>query len=307
MKFDLRRIDAETRPIHEVMKAQAPPIRRDNYLQMRGIDWFPIEIPASVQVEKTTVANGDFNVPVLIYRQPQDAPQAAILWIHGGGHILGRADDTRAPLIADELNVTVFSVDYRLAPEYTYKDSMEDCYTALSWLFDNAETLNIDPQRIVIVGESAGGGKCAGLTLMNRDRTNYPIKLQLLLYPMLDNLHTTENDGSVDLLMCDIESVKMFWKMYLGGTPGLDASPYAAPTRAKDLSNLPPTYICVGSEDLFRDECIDYGQRLYIANTPCELAVFPGMTHGSENFAPEAKVSRRLKQSYMQALRDALV
>ena len=94
--------------------------------------------------------------------------------------------------------------------------------------------------------------------------------------------------------------------MYLDGTPGEAASPYAAPSRASSLRGLPPAYLSVGSEDLFRDEDIEYGRRLLDEDVPCEIAVFPGMYHAGEGFAPEAKISKRLNQSFLVALYDAL-
>ena len=96
------------------------------------------------------------------------------------------------------------------------------------------------------------------------------------------------------------------WEMYLNGTPGKDASPYACAARAEDLSGLPPAYVCVGAEDLFRDEDIDYARRLIAAGVPCELSVYPGLFHGADGFMPQAKISQRLERGYQAALAQAL-
>ena len=145
----------------------------------------------------------------------------------------------------------------------------------------------------------------AGVSLMNRDGRNIPLCFQLLLYPMLDNLHATPLETSQSPCWKRSTSFNA-WEMYLNGTPGEDASEYAAPSRAKSLKGLPPAYISVGSEDLFRDEDIIFGQRLIQDNVPCEIGVFPGMYHAGEGFAPAAKVSQRLNQSFLAALKDAL-
>ena len=303
--FDRNRIDSEIRPVAEAMAEQIGSTRRDTYEQLRELR-FPVDLPPDIYSEQKTVTTDDGDIRVTVYRPQSGQTQAAIFWMHGGGHIMGTEEDSLAPLLASELHLAVFSVNYRLAPENTYRESMEDCYAALAWLFKNAAAMNIDKDRIAIAGASAGGGKCAGLALMNRDRDNYPLRMQALLCPMLDNLHDTDSGNMEGHLMWDREASNIAWEMYLGGLPGPDASPYAAPARARDLSDLPPVHICIGSEDLFRDECIDYAKRLYLSNTPCELAIFPGVTHGGDIFAPEAKVSKRYRNSYLQSLRDAL-
>ncbi len=303
--FDRSRIDGEIRPIVEALAEELGPTRRETYLQFREMS-FPFEIPANISSEQIIIKTNDGDLRITLYRPKSTQTQAAILWMHGGGHIMGTEEDTLAPTLTSKLEVAVFSVNYRLSPEYTYVESMEDCYIALAWLFANADEMNIDKERIAIAGASAGGGKCAGLALMNRDRDDYPLRLQALLCPMLDNLHDTDSGNLEGHLMWDRKASIMAWEMYLGGTPGHGASPYASPTRAEDLSDLPPAHISIGSEDLFRDECIEYAKRLYLSNTPCELTVFPGVTHGGDIFAPEAKVTKRYRQSYIQGLRDAL-
>jgi len=159
---------------------------------------------------------------------------------------------------------------------------------------------------VAIGGASAGGGMAAGVALMNRDRANHPLALQLLLYPMIDNLHATESGQYENHPIWNQGTSFRAWEMYLDGTPGERASPYAAAARAADLVGLPSAYICVGNEDLFRDEDVDYARRLNAAGVPCELAVFPGLYHGGDAFVPAAAVSRRLQRSFLAALGDAL-
>ena len=254
---------------------------------------------------KETISTDDGNLDIHIYRKSNRDNQAAVVWIHGGGYILGSAEDERARVIADHCDCTVFSVDYRLAPEHPFPAGPNDCFAALSWVM-NETPLNINRDCVVIGGASAGAGMAAGVALMNRDRDNFPLRLQLLLYPMIDNLHATTSGGIKNHPVWNQSTSFNAWEMYLDGTPGEKASPYAAPSRASDLTGLPPTYLCVGSEDLFRDEDIEYAQRLIAAHVPCEFAVFPGVYHAAESFVPAAGVSQRLTSSFLAALRHSL-
>ena len=197
-------------------------------------------------------------------------------------------------------------MEYRLAPEHPFPAGPEDCLATLEWLFDNTDSIGIQGDKIAIGGASAGAGMAAGVSLMNRDRRNIPLCFQLLLYPMLDNLHATPSGDIQNHPVWKRSTSFNAWEMYLNGEPGEAASEYAAPSRAESLKGLPPTYISVGSEDLFRDEDIGFGQRLIKDGVPCEMAIFPGMYHAGESFAPAAKVSQRLNQSFLTALKDAL-
>jgi len=304
--LDYDRLDPELKPALE----QMPPLEltRENVVQMRELLASRPRPPSAVEVatETASIATADADVGVYIYRRTARAEQPALLWIHGGGYIIGSAIDERARVVAAELDMTVVSVEYRLAPEHPFRAGPVDCYAALEWMLAEASTLRIDPGRVAIGGASAGGGMAAGVALMNRDRAAHPLKLQLLLYPMIDNLHATESGEYENHPIWNQGTSFRAWEMYLNGTPGAGASPYAAAARAADLRRLPPAYVCVGSEDLFRDEDVEYARRLMAAGVPCELAVFPGLYHGGDSFVPQAAVSRRLQRSFLAALRDAL-
>lgn len=305
MLLDYDKLDPELRPALE----QMPPleITRENVAFIRTA-LAARQQPSTVEVssEVRTVATDYGGVDVYVYRKSDRPAQPALLWIHGGGYIIGSAQDERARVIAAELDMTVFSVDYRLAPEHPFPAGAEDCYATLEWIVRQATALGVDPQRLAIGGASAGGGMSAGVALMNRDRANHPLRLQLLLYPMIDNLHDTASGQYENHPIWNQGTSFRAWEMYLDGTPGASASPYAAAARATDLGGLPPAYVCVGSEDLFRDEDVEYARRLIAAHVPCELAIFPGLYHGGDAFVPQAAVSRRLQQSFLAALRDAL-
>ncbi len=270
----------------------------------------PVE-GASSQDRKVPGPKGDPEVPVRVYR-PNDSPSKlpALLWIHGGGYVMGdiEQDDRLMKQIVTRIGCVAVSVDYRLAPEHPFPAPVEDCYAALKWLFAHAGELGVDPARIAIGGASGGGGLCAGLALMARDRSEVKVAFQLLIYPMIDDRNVTPASHAItDPRMWNRESNRLGWKAYLGRDGGgADVSPYAAASRAADLSGLPPAYIPVGALDLFVDENIEYAQRLIQAGVPCELHVYPGAFHGFDMFAPSAMVSKQFKADREVALKRAL-
>lgn len=308
MELDFDRIDPELAVILPSLPAELANINRENVVAVRAGMAATVLAPVITEsvITEHAAPSAEGDVAVFVYRRPSEEIQPCVLWIHGGGYIFGSAQDDRARGISEQLGCTVVSVDYRLAPEHPFPAGSEDCYAALEWVRANAETLKIDPARIAIGGASAGGGMAAGLALMNRDRGGADLAMQLLLYPMIDNLHDTTSGQYTNHPVWNQKTSFNAWEMYLNSTPGKDASPYAAATRAADLSGLPPAYICVGSEDLFRDEDIEYARRLFAAAVPCDLAVFPGLFHGADSFLPSAKVSVRLEQGFIAALKHRL-
>lgn len=264
--------------------------------------------PTDVTVEERHIPSPDGEVPVYIYQPAGDeTTRPGLLWIHGGGYIVGSGrDDMICNAMADHANCTIVSVDYRMAPEHPFPAGPEDCYAALLWMVDNANELGIDTDRLAIGGASAGGGMTAGVVHMNRDRGGPKLKLQLLIYPMIDDTHNTPSGDLVrDQRVWNRDVSDKAWKMYLGDSYGGDVSPYAAASRATDFSDLPPAYITVGSADLFRDENIAYAQKLFEANIPVELHVYHGMYHGGENMG-QSGVGTRMRMDYLNALKHAL-
>lgn len=306
-QLDYDKIDPALRPLLESFPALD--LNRDNIVRMREVVASRPAQPASVEVEEAIVfcPSEDGDVKLYVYHGSTEPNRPALLWIHGGGYIMGSAEDDRARIIAAKLKCTVFSVDYRIAPEHPFPAGPNDCYAALRWIYANSASFGINPNNIAIGGASAGSGMAAGVALMNRDNDNIPLRLQLLLYPMIDNLHATPSGQIDNHPIWKLSTSFNAWEMYLDGRPGKAASPYAAASRATDLTGLPPTYICVGSEDLFRDENLAYANRLIAADVPCELAVFPGVFHGGESFLPKAAVSQRMITSYMTALGHAFL
>jgi acetyl esterase/lipase len=227
-------------------------------------------------------------------------PAPALLWIHGGGYVIGTAqqDDAVCRRFSSRLGITVASVEYRLAPQHPYPAPLEDCYSALTWL---AGLPAVDRGRVAIGGGSAGGGLAAALALLARDRGEVKPVFQLLVYPMLDDRSsTTANNPNYRLW--NPRSNRFGWSAYLG-----DADPrVAVPARRDDLSGLPPAWIGVGTHDLFHDEDLAYAERLISAGVPCEVEVVPGVFHGFDLWAQKSPVSRRFFDSQCEALRAAL-
>uniref|UniRef100_UPI00064BEF03 alpha/beta hydrolase fold domain-containing protein n=1 Tax=Nocardiopsis sp. RV163 TaxID=1661388 RepID=UPI00064BEF03 len=171
---------------------------------------------------------------------------------------------------------------------------VEDCYTGLTWITDNAADLGLDPTRIVIGGVSAGGGLAAATALLARDRGGPALQGQLLLCPMLDDRNDTASSHQMaGTGVWDRTSNATGWTALIGPhAGGPDVSPYAAPARAEDLSGLPPAFLDVGSAETFRDEVVDYASRIWQAGGSAELHVWPGGFHGFDGMVPHAVLSR---------------
>jgi acetyl esterase/lipase len=264
------------------------------------------EPPPTTTVSAEHIADG---VPVRVYRPAGARPAApVVLWIHGGGYIFGSGltEDARLNGWADSFGCVIVSVEYHLAPEHPYPAPLEDCYAALKWTAGHAAELGVDPSRIVVVGQSAGGGLAAGLVLLARDRGEVPISYQLLIYPMIDDRNVTPS-SRLNAVVWSPGANVLGWRAYLGDLYGRDGVPiYAAPSRATDLSGLPPTFIGVGTLDVFRDEDVAYALGLLAAGVETELHVYPGAPHGFEMITPDAAVARRCRRDIDDALGRAL-
>jgi acetyl esterase len=269
---------------------------------------------SGVTIENRTIPGpaGAPVVPVRLY-SPKGLAQRVpgILHIHGGGFVIGNLDSEMGACISlcRELGVVVVSVDYRLAPETPYPGPLEDCYAALSWMNRHCESLHIDPARVAVFGQSAGGGLSAALALLARDRSGPPICFQYLGIPELDDrLETASMQRFVDTPMWNRPNAILSWEFYLGDRyqRGADDVPYhAAPARAGDLSGLPPAYVSTMEFDPLRDEGVEYALNLMRAGVTTELHSFPGTFHGSALFT-NTQISQRESAEMFVVLRRAL-
>lgn len=287
--------------------ASPPPLTLDRVPAMREAGAAARTDPSDEQLSR----GGEYEVAERTVPGPPDAPEVTLLicrpvaattptpalyQIHGGGMMFG---NPRSGLegtldLAARVGAAVVSVEYRLAPEHPHPAPVEDCYAGLRWLAEHAAELNVDPGRIVVAGDSAGGGLAAAVALLARDRGGPALAGQLLRAPMLDDRNDTRSAHQMTGRgVWDRAANETGWTALLGDARGgPDVSPYAAPARATDLSGLPPAYIDVGSADMFRDEAVAYASAIWRDGGQAELHVWPGACHGFEMMAPQAAVTR---------------
>jgi acetyl esterase/lipase len=238
------------------------------------------------------------------------APRAAILHTHGGGFVL---QDAKAAIgsmqeLALALDCVIVTVDYRLAPETRFPGALEDNYAGLKWLYANAAELGVDKTRIAVMGESAGGGHAAMLAIAARDRGEVPLAYQALIYPMLDDRtgSTRQMPAFMGMIIWNSGDNRFGWTSLLGVPAGSRRVPYGSvPARVSELRGLPPTFIGVGSIDLFADEDIEYARRLIVAGVATELNVVPGAFHGFDGIGG-TDVAKQFRAALISAMKQGL-
>lgn len=263
-------------------------------------------VPVGITVSRQGVPGGP---AIRVVRgAPRAEPRPALVWIHGGGYVIGAAsqDDALCGRFARDLDAVVVSVDYRLAPRHPYPAALDDCLAAFRFLRAEAGALGVDPTRVAVGGMSAGGGLAAALALRVHDEGLPPPVLQLLAYPMLDDRTVSRAVDDRAFRMWAPSSNRYGWSSYLGVAPGSEGVPdHAAPARRTDLRGLPSAWIGVGTLDLFHDEDLAYAHRLREAGVPVTTDVVEGGFHGFDAVVPWAGVSRAFFRSQVEALRAA--
>lgn len=275
---------------------------------MRRIPVPSAKLPEGITVRELAVAPSSA-VRVRVIGPSAGAPRPVMLWIHGGGYVMGTAkqDDGLCGRFAKRLGATVVSVDYRLAPESPFPVPLEDCFAAYEFVHREAALLGVDPARLVIGGQSAGGGLAAALALLVHDRERPAPKLQLLVYPMLDDRTVTREVDGRHHRLWDAKSNRYGWASYLGrADASTGISDHAAPARRSDFRGLPPAWIGVGTCDLFHDEDLAYAAQLRAAGVPTTVEVVEGAFHGFDAVLAKAKVSERFFDAQVAAIEAAL-
>jgi acetyl esterase/lipase len=241
-------------------------------------------------------------VPIRVYRRGGSGSRAIVVYVHGGGLISGNLDvyNRRCSAYVQATGIPMVSVGYGLAPEHPFPRAHDDILTVVHDIHSNAEGWGVDRHRIGIAGDSAGGGLAAGVALRLRDDAGPQtarLACQLLVYPMLDdrNLSPAPDDPAMHSrwISWSYSANATGWGAYLGTAPKEGASPYAVPARAADLAGLPPSFVSVGTLDIFRDEDEAYVERLRAAGVPVEFRLIDAVPHGFDVIAPKAAVTRR--------------
>ncbi len=253
------------------------------------------EVPENpnVQISEHVAQGPAGDIRVRVYTPVSASkPTPGLIFIHGGGMILGSIEGEHATtqMMCDSLGMVIASVDYRKAPENPSPAATEDVYAATQWVFDNAEDLGMDQNMIGVYGQSAGGGLAISVALKARDAGGPDIKFMAPIYPMIDHRNETHSSKLVtDVGIWDREGSIEAWEWYLGGQ---EPDQHSSPAIAKDVSNLPPTYMDVGEIDMFRDEDLAFVQRLLEADVRVEFHLWPGAYHTSDIFAADTELGK---------------
>ncbi|WP_406437674.1 alpha/beta hydrolase [Streptomyces sp. NBC_01613] len=249
-------------------------------------------------VEGVDVRDIDQGHGIRVYTPAGGGSEAALLWVHGGGYVIGDVvqDDAFCSATAHELGIVVVSTNYRLAPERPFPAALDDTLAAWQWLQESAGHLGVDQERIVVGGSSAGAGLAACLVQRLHDAGGVQPVGQWLFSPMLDDRTAARRElDQVQHRMWNNAANRTGWGAYLGAGRGGPRTPdYAVAARRTDLRGLPPAWISVGDIDLFTDECRAYAERLRDAGVDCTFDLVPGAPHGFEAWAHDTRLAREL-------------
>jgi acetyl esterase/lipase len=265
-------------------------------------------IPDDVRTsEYYATADDGAQIKMRWYVKDGATPGPAALFFHGGGYIFGHIDLFDGPVsrYVSASGVPMLSVEYRRAPEHPFPTPLEDAYAALRWLHEHAAELGVDPSRVGVMGDSAGGGMAAGLTILARERGGPRIARQILLMPMLDDRTKTPDPEIASNVLWSYDDSATAWPALLGDAAGgPDVTATAAPARLEDSTGLPPAYIEVGQIDVFRDEDTTYATKLSRAGVPVEFHIHPGAPHEFDSIAFDSDVARRAIADRVRVLKS---
>lgn len=312
MKITNDMINPEIRRAGRIVRKVFRYKSKDTFVRMQGMlnKVRRLMRPRDLQFEEQrikTPSNPDLRLCLIKAKEPK--PDAVgLLWFHGGGYGLGAPEQDVGFFrrFINTANCVIVSPDYRLAIDAPYPAALDDCYAALLWMQQHAKELGIRDDQLFVGGDSAGGGLAAAVSLLARDKGEVNIAFQMPLYPMLDDRMITPSSKENDAPIWDSISNEVGWKMYLGELYGTEDIPaYAAAARAKDFSNLPPTYTFVGDIEPFHDETKQYIADLQAAGVEAEIDVYEGCFHAFETMCPKKPIAQRAIQKYTEKFQYA--
>lgn len=309
---DIEAVSPELRSITVLVPGFVRPWNRN--LIQSGVKRLKPAAPAGVRLATHHVpgVDGRPSTRLLVFdREGSTGVRPVLFWMHGGGYVIGapEQDFSFMRFLLERLDVVVVSVDYRLAPDHPFPEPLDDCHAALCWVAEHSDELGVDPARLVIGGQSAGGGLAAALVQRVMDTGPVRPVFQLLVYPMLDAMTTSRRDHAGTGRFVWTPASNLYgWQSYLGSDPRRGVYPsYAVPAARNNLSGLPPAWIGVGKLDLFYEEDCAYVKRLRDAGVACDLHIEDGAYHGFDLACPEAEASKRFHASLLSALEKAVI
>lgn len=289
-----------------------------------SVDWEGIDVAAAreaaaqsavpapeyhlASVENFHVPTREGSVPVRLYRPNDEQHLPVILFLHGGGWVLGTLDtyDGICRKLALDSGYPVLAVDYRLAPEHPYPAALDDSFAVLEWLSNSGADMELDPSRIALAGDSAGANLSTALAVMSRDRSGPAIRHQALLYPATDRSCSSQSFVENDRYLLTPEMMRWYWKHYIGERPDTEVA-LALPARFQDLSRLPGATVLTAEYDPLRDEGEAYATALSRAGVPTELVRVPGQIHGFISMLGMVDAAERWLGYVARRLRDAMM
>jgi acetyl esterase len=300
----LRKFEREGLPsTSNLTVTEARRFSREMDARLAGLAGPPVDIAS---VRNTVISTVETEIQIRVYAPKEERDLPALVYLHGGGWVLGDLDsvDRVCRSLSVAAGCVVFSVDYRLAPENKFPIPVEDCYQATNWIVENGTNQRIDPTRVAVGGDSAGGNLAAAVCLMARDRGRPSIAYQLLIYPITNHsFHTQSYKDCATGYYLTTDDMKWFWNHYLRNQRDGE-NPYASPLAAKNLKSLPPALVITAEFDPLRDEGEAYATRLQEAGVPARASRYNGLVHGFLDFA-ELKQTRAAIEESASELRMA--
>jgi acetyl esterase len=268
----------------------------------------PLPVAAVKHVEDRAIPGPGGRIPLRIYTPDAASPRPAIVFLHGGGWVIGNLEshDGTCRELANRAGATVVSVDYRLAPETRFPGAAEDCFAATRWVVENAAALGADPRRVAVAGDSAGGNLAAVVAQISRDRGGPPLRFQLLVYPVADaDFERASYRDNADGYFLTRAAMQWFWDQYVPNA-AQRADPYASPLRARSLAGLPPALVISAEFDPLRDEGEAYAEALRRAGVAVQCSRYDGQIHGFFGMGYAIDRARSALDEAATALRKAL-